>query len=250
MATKDLLTRLQLAHYPRSVGYDPRWVVDNQMGPNPLWLMEGLTNTLTLDAGARVLDLGAGTALTSIFLAREFEVSVVAADLWIDPTENQRRVRDAGVEDLVLPLRLEAHDLRFGQETFDAILSVDSYHYFGTDNLYLSSCVRLLRTGGRIGIVVPGLVTELEELPAHLAPYWDPACWSFHSPEWWRRHWQRSGLVEVERADLVPEGWTEWLLWLEVCQELGAETDEIEIRMVREDAGRNLGFSVVVARKI
>ena len=116
--------------------------------------------------------------------------------------------------------------------------------------LPISSCVRLLKPGGRIGIVVPGLVSELEELPPHLRPYWDPACWSFHSPEWWRRHWERSGRVQIERADLVPEGWTEWLLWLEVCQELGAETDEAEIRMVREDAGRNLGFSRAVARKI
>lgn len=98
--------------------------------------------------------------------------------------------------------------------------------------------------------MVPGLVSELDELPPHLVPYWDPACWSFHSPDWWRRHWERSGLVEVERANMVPEGWAEWLLWLEVCRELGAETDDNEIRMVREDAGRNLGFSRLIARKI
>jgi cyclopropane fatty-acyl-phospholipid synthase-like methyltransferase len=55
--------------------------------------MEALTNVLPFERGTRVLDLGTGTALTSIFLAKEFEVSVVAADLWVDPTENQRRVR-------------------------------------------------------------------------------------------------------------------------------------------------------------
>ena len=75
--------------------------------------MEALTTVLVLEPGTRVLDLGAGTALTSIFLTREFDVSVVAADLWVDPTENQRRVREAGVEHLVLPLRVEAHDLPF-----------------------------------------------------------------------------------------------------------------------------------------
>lgn len=249
MSTTDPLHRLHLDHYPRSLAYDPRWVVENQMGPNPLWLMEALTNILPLEAGSRVLDLGAGTALTSIFLATEFNVSVVAADLWVNPSDNQRRVRQAGVEDRVLPVRLEAHDLPFGDETFDAIVSVDAYHYFGTDDLYLSSCVRMLKTDGRIGIVVPGLVAELEELPAHLRPYWDPACWSFHSPRWWRRHWERSERVEVEQADLLPEGWREWLLWLEVCGELGAQMDDSEVRMVREDAGRNLGFSRVVARK-
>jgi SAM-dependent methyltransferase len=240
--------RLELDRYPRSRRYDPSWVMENQMGPHPLWLIEALTDVMPLERGAGVLDLGAGTALTSIFLAKEFGVSVVAADLWVDPTDNQRRVEEAGVRDLVVPLRLEAHDLPFGRGSFDAILSVDAYHYFGTGELFLPTCVELLRPGGRIGIVVPGLGAELETLPPHLAPVWDPACWTFHSPEWWRRHWERSDLVEVERADLLPEGWTEWLLWLEVCRDMGVETDPNEIRMVREDAGRNLGFSRVVAR--
>jgi cyclopropane fatty-acyl-phospholipid synthase-like methyltransferase len=250
MPSDDVSSRLRLRHYPRSLAYDPRWVAENQMGPHPLWLMEALTEGIALEAGSRVLDLGAGTALTSIFLAREFELSVVASDLWVSPTDNQRRVREAGVERLVLPIHAEAHDLPFGDETFDAILCVDAYHYFGTDDLYLASCLRLLRPGGRIGIVVPGLVAELDELPHHLRPYWDPDCWSFHSPEWWRRHWERSEAVEVERADLLPEGWREWLLWLEACRDLGVEIHESEIRMVREDAGRNLGFSRVVARKL
>jgi SAM-dependent methyltransferase len=250
MPANDPLARLKLGHYPRSLLYDPAWVVENRMGPHPLWLMEALTNVLHLERGGRVLDLGAGTALTSIFLAKEFGVSVVAADLWVDPTENQRRVREAGVEDLVLPIRLDAHDLPFGDQSYDCILSIDAYHYFGTDDLYLSRCVRLLRPEGRIGIVVPGLVTELEELPGHLRPYWDPDCWSLHSPEWWKRHWERSGRVEVEQANLLPNGWTEWLLWLEVCLEIGVDKELTELRMLREDAGRNLGFSRIVARKV
>src|SRR5205085_559968 len=52
--------------------YDPRWIIDNQMGPHPLWLMEWLCEAFDLPARARVLDLGCGKALTSIFLAREF----------------------------------------------------------------------------------------------------------------------------------------------------------------------------------
>jgi SAM-dependent methyltransferase len=249
MASRDPLSRLKLDRYPRSLRYDPAWVVEHRMGPNPLWLMEALTDVLPLEPGTRVLDLGAGTALTSVFLAREFGVSVVAADLWVDPTENARRISEAGMDRSVLALRAEAHDLPFGEGSFDAIVCVDAYHYFGTDDLYLADCVRFLRPGGAIGIVVPGLVAELEDLPPHLAPYWDPACWSFHSAAWWRRQWERSGRVRVERADLLPEGWAEWLLWCEVCLELGADTDDTEARMVRDDAGRNLGFARVVARR-
>jgi hypothetical protein len=36
---KELLSRDE---YPRSGKYDPRWILDNQMGLHPLWLSEWL----------------------------------------------------------------------------------------------------------------------------------------------------------------------------------------------------------------
>ena len=74
---------------------------------------------------------------------------------------------------------------------------------FGTDDLYLGShLARLVRPEGQIGIVVPGLVQEWPSAdPAeHLQPHWSRDCSSFHSPDWWRRHWERSGLMTVESA--------------------------------------------------
>ncbi len=126
----DLASRLSLPRYPRSSAYDPQWTVDNQMGPHALWLLEWLAPALGLDTlrpGARVLDLGCGRAMTSVFLAREYDVQVTAADLWIKPDENARRIAEAGVADRVQPVLAEAHDLPFGAETFDAIVSVDAY---------------------------------------------------------------------------------------------------------------------------
>jgi cyclopropane fatty-acyl-phospholipid synthase-like methyltransferase len=46
------------------------------MGPNVLWLTEFVCEAMDLRAGMRVLDLGCGKALSSIFLAREFAVQV------------------------------------------------------------------------------------------------------------------------------------------------------------------------------
>jgi cyclopropane fatty-acyl-phospholipid synthase-like methyltransferase len=53
---------------------------------------------LTSDAfrGMRILDLGCGRAMSCIFLHREFGVTVWAADLWFDATDNLQCVRDAG----------------------------------------------------------------------------------------------------------------------------------------------------------
>ena len=252
--TEDLRTRLSLPHYPRSAGYDPQWMIDNVMGPNPLWLLEWLGPALDLAPGARVLDLGCGRALTSVFLAREYGVRVTAADLWIKPTENWERIQATGCTDMVTPVFAEAHDLPFAEGYFDAIVSIDAYHYFGTDDLYLSYVSRFLRPGGAIGIVVPGLTEDLDEVPEHLQPYWEPGFWSFHSPHWWWRLWSRSGAVTVTGAELLKDGWRDWALWNEACAEV-SDNDFVrefggrEAQMLRADAGRTLGFVRVVAHR-
>ncbi|MFJ3308118.1 SAM-dependent methyltransferase [Streptomyces sp. NPDC086549] len=254
-----LADRLTHPRHPRSDRYDVRWAIENQMGPHALWLLEWLAPALGLEElrpGARVLDLGCGRAMTSVFLAKEYGVQVVAADLWVKPDDNAARVAEAGVADRVLPVFAEAHDLPFGEGTFDAIVSVDAYQYFGTNDLYLPTLTRLLKPGGRIGAVVPALREEPEgtEPPAHLKPWWEPDFWCFHSPGWWRRHWTRSGAVEVEAADWQPDGWRDWLLWCDVVAEESPEEFHRTMarrvgEMVRADEGRALGFVRVVGRR-
>ena len=77
--------------------------------------------------------MGCGTGLTSIFLAKEFGVTVFANDLWINPTDNYRRFVEMGVDDKVFPIHAEAHALPYADNFFDAAISIDAYHYFGTD---------------------------------------------------------------------------------------------------------------------
>jgi SAM-dependent methyltransferase len=248
--SKELAASLTLPQFPRSSTYDPVWVLDNLMGPNVLWLTEALTQVMDLKPGMRVLDLGCGKAVSSIFLAKEFSLQVWATDLWIKATENWQRIRAAGAEESVFPIYAEAHALPFADDFFDAIVSLDAYHYFGTDDLYVGYVSRFLKPGGQIGIVSPGLLHELDSgLPAHLAPYWEWDFASFHSPDWWRTHWQKTGKVEVTHSDLLPDGWKLWLKWLEICAVRGYPGGPREAEMLRVDDGRHLGFSRVVGRK-
>lgn len=245
-----LAAQLALPEFPRAAKYPPAWMLANLMGPNAIWLAEALSQVLPLEPTMRVLDLGCGKAISSIFLAREFGCQVWATDLWIKPAENLARIREAGVADRVFPIHAEAHALPYAEGFFDAAISLDAYHYFGTDDLYLDRYARFVRPGGLLGIVVPGLAREIAgDLPAHLAPYWEPAFWSFHSPDWWRSHWARTGPVEVLHADLLPDGWRHWLTWLEVAAAHGYRSSPEEAAMVREDAGRTLGFARLVARR-
>ena len=247
--TRDDLFRPK--EFPRSANYDPDWVLENMMGPNPLWLTESLAGCMDLNPEMRVLDMGCGKGLSAIFLAKEYGMQVWAVDLWIDASDNFERIRAAGVADRVFPIHAEAHALPFAAEFFDAMVSVDAYHYFGTDDLYLvNHMARVVKPGGQMGIVVPGLVEELsaDEAPEHLREYWEPALFSLHSPAWWKRHWARSGLVTVETSDLLPNGWKHWmasdLLWSERLGQSGGEADMLDL-----DRGRTLGIARMVARR-
>src|SRR6188474_3361755 len=112
--------RLNCARFPRASSYHPEWVMANMSGgANPLWLTEWLCEALDLRPGMRILDLGCGRAASSIFLHREFGVQVWAADLWFDPSENLQRVRDAGADGGVFPLRANARSLPFATDFFD-----------------------------------------------------------------------------------------------------------------------------------
>ena len=123
-------TRLVSPTFPRASKYNPDWVLAAVSGgANPLWLTEWLAGALDLRPGMRVLDLGCGRALSSIFLRREFGVQVWATDLWFSAAENLQRIRDAGVEDGVFPIHADARTLPFATEFFDAIVSIDSFFY-------------------------------------------------------------------------------------------------------------------------
>lgn len=255
MTDADLGALLVHDRYHRANGYDPGWLVANLMGPNPLWLLEHLTEELVIEPGMRVLDLGCGKGLTSVFLAREFGAQVWATDLWIDATSNLRRFRAAGVDDRVFPIHAEAHDLPFAHGFFDAVVSIDSFQYFGTDDTYLESIVRYLRPGGRIGVVDPALFRELgTEVPADLAHLWTWQGLPFHGPDWWRTHWAKTGLVTVDVADAVPDGWKDWLRWSEVTGPLAPtewqrDAAAHEVELLRIDQGELIGFTRIVATR-
>lgn len=77
--------RLIVDQFPRSNAYHSDWVVENASGgANSLWLTEWLASTLELKSGMNVLDLGCGCACSSIFMAREYDVTVWATDSWCE----------------------------------------------------------------------------------------------------------------------------------------------------------------------
>jgi SAM-dependent methyltransferase len=240
--------RFVCERFPRSAKYHPEWILASVSGgANSLWMTEWLSTALNLRPGMRVLDLGCGRAASSIFLHREFGVQVWATDLWFSASESLQRIQDAGINDGVFPIHADARSLPFAANFFDAVVSIDSFVYYGTDDLYLSYLARFLKPGGLLGIAGAGLTREMEgPVPEHLRKWWSTdQPWSFHSPAWWRRHWGRTGIVDVEVADTLPDGWLLWVDWHKAV----APDNAIEIQAMEADRGDYIGYVRVVGRR-
>jgi cyclopropane fatty-acyl-phospholipid synthase-like methyltransferase len=137
--------------FPRSARYDREWVVRNSIGENVLYNLESLTEVLRIEPGMRVLDLACGKAVSSIFMAREFDVQVWAVDSAVSATDNYRRICENACENKVFPLPADARRLPFPKGFFDLVVIIDSYTYFGTDDKYLPYLCKFLKPTARSG---------------------------------------------------------------------------------------------------
>jgi len=202
-----------MKEYPRTKKYDSNWIKENLMGANPIILMEELCENLDLRPGMKVLDMGCGKGITSIFLAKEFGVTVFANDLWISATDNLKRFEVAGVADKVFPIKAEARSLPYANEFFDVAVSVGSYHYFGTEETYFP-CVysKLVKPDGQFGIVVPGFTQEFENgFPDSMNELFADDMFTFHSNAWWRKLWEKTGMVDITACYDIENAHEIWL---------------------------------------
>lgn len=235
--------------FTRNTKYDFDFVKENMMGPNAMKILEEVSESLKLEKGMRILDLGCGRGLTSIFLAKEYDVTVFATDLWISATDNYERIKSMGLEDRIIPIHAEAHNLPFANEYFDAAISVDAYHYFGVETDYLTKYFApLVKKGGQIAVAVPGLKQEFTNgVPAELVPYWfDDMTLTLHSRDWWCNLWKTSDLVTIQECkelNCFEEAWKDWLM----CDNDYARRD---IGMMEAEGGKYFNLVSIIAAKL
>jgi len=241
--------------YPLTEKYDQNWIEKNWMGPNPLQLLEDLCEHLDLRPGMKVLDMGCGKGLTGIFMAKEYGVTVFANDLWISATDNLRRFEEAGVADKVFPIRAEAHALPYAEGFFDAAIAIDCYHYFGaSESYFVDVFAKLVKPGGQLGIVVPGLSGEFEKgCPDTLEKLWIPEYLTFHSNKWWRRLWEKTGLCEITSCYDLADSRAMWQAWADWSvenfeREFGGPGDD-DMKLLEADTSNNLKLIAMTARK-
>jgi len=162
-----------------------------------------------------VLDLGCGAGLSSLYLAKLLEANVFAVDLWCSATDNHRRFSDWGVESAVVPIHANALELPFADEYFDAVVSVDAYHYFACEPDYFAQkLLPLMKKGAAALILVPGLKEEFgENVPPVIYEWAGEEYKTFHSCDWWKKTiGEHPSIASAEFFELecVDEAWQEW----------------------------------------
>lgn len=98
----------------------------------------------------RVLDVGTGTALIPIELARRgVAVRVTAIDLADEMLAvGRRNVAAAGLSDVIALERVDAKGLPYADGTFDVVMSNSIVHHIPEPRGTLAEMVRVLRDGG------------------------------------------------------------------------------------------------------
>jgi cyclopropane fatty-acyl-phospholipid synthase-like methyltransferase len=215
------------AAYPELEGYSREEIYRDCSGGGALYLAARMVRTMTLRRGGVVLDLGCGKGETSIFLARHFDVKVIAVDLWTPASFLHGKLVARGYHGRIVPLNLDVTGrLPFATEYFDAIFCMNSFSFYGGSIDFLNHLLPHLKHHGQICIGSEVLSDEFT--PAQLLD--PPSVYSFrmpppneavdvfegdfkkqHTPKWWKELFERSGLLEVEQcgeledADLLYE---------------------------------------------
>ena len=205
-------------YFPKTETFESEIVRERSMGPNPLKLAEELLDGANILAGSVVLDLGSGAGLTSALMAREYGFTVYAADLWSDPGDNMRFFEGLGLTNRqIVPLKADATALPFASGFFDAVVSIDSYNYFGRDSTYLGAhLLPLVKRGGSLLFAIPGMVRDCHDcLPECLLTSWTPDQLEYmHDMDWWRANIEQTQGVEIVRMHQMActaEAWADWI---------------------------------------
>ena len=235
--------------YIKSKKYDTPELQKKIMGPNPVKLEEELLTDNLIAKNAVVCDLGSGQGLTSVFLAKEYGFTVYAADLWSDPSENRKFFDSMGLDkSQIIPVKADATDLPFEKEFFDAVVSTDSYNYFGRDESYLDEkLLPFLKHGGYIYIAIPGMKKDCHDnLPPELLLSWTPQQLEYmHDADYWTNVVSKckgASVLSVREMESNEEVWADWL----------RQDNEYAVgdrKSMEAGAGKYLNFISIVLRK-
>ena len=204
--------------YIKTKKYNIDIINDKIMGPNPLKLEEELLKDNKIKPNGIVMGLGSGLGITSVFLVKEYGFKVYTTDLWSDKEENRKFFTEMGLtNEEIIPVKADATDLRFDKNFFDAVISTDSYNYFGRDEKYLDEkLLPFVKKSGYIYITVPGMKRDCHnDIPEELLLSWNKEQLDYiHDIYYWKNIVSKSNdseIVSIYEMEGNEECWNDWI---------------------------------------
>lgn len=190
-------------------------------GESPAEAQMNLTTELARRAaiprGATVLDVGCGLGGSAFWLARELDCSVVG--ITISPMQKriaEKRAQLLGLSKRVQFRVMDANELDFAAESFDAIWTIECSEHLADKATFIKKCARLLRHRGAFGLCAwlaaePASRFANSQLLAEIcSAMLCPSLARCSDYETWM---QANGLVEVHADDITRHVEQTW----EIC---------------------------------
>jgi ubiquinone/menaquinone biosynthesis C-methylase UbiE len=158
---EKVLAEIRQETYGEDIG-QTSWITTDEYDTFFSWL--------NLSAGAHVLEIASGSGGPALYLASKFKCRFTGLDINEEgiKTANQQAL-DAKITDAKFQLADVNQRIPFDDETFDAVMCMDSANHFGDRLSILREWHRVLKTGRRIlftdPVVITGAVSN-EELAA------------------------------------------------------------------------------------
>jgi len=129
-------------------------------------IIEGFVEKVCRDIGKlqlRILDVGCGTGA---LLSRLYQICPQAELVGVDPVPEMLAVARGKLSSSVELREAYAEQLPFKEESFDAIVSCNMFHYIRHPSAALKEMARVLRRGGRLAVAV---WDDLDSSPGYAA---------------------------------------------------------------------------------